>query len=315
MDAPQRFYERREDSYQNLLEKQKKVERLLSNLRLVVFIIGISIIVLTYLRYIHLNFVVTLLLFTVIFGYLVVCHSKIKDKIKYTTILCQINTYSLQRLQGKWNTFADDGVEFKDNSHSYAEDLDVFGKNSLFQWINTAQTFRGRQKFAALLSGDVGNCADIRERQEAVTELATRLTWRQRFLAEGMLAFADGKQSKGKLSNPQNLINWGREKSEVFSDWGVIILCRVCPLITTILVILGFGLDKITWFWPASALLVQAALLKYRRKERDRMFNLAEQYAADLKVYYQMLKHMEKHSFKTSYLKETKKGARGIQAD
>ena len=313
MDAPQRRYERRESGYQYLLEKQEKLERFLSNLRLIIFTSGVMIIVLTYLRYIQFNFMVTLFLFTVIFGYLVSQHSKIKDKIKYTTILREINTHSLQRLQGKWNTFADDGVEFKDKEHSYTEDLDIFGKNSLFQWISTAQTFKGRQKLAALLSGEVGNREAIRERQEAVAELATMLTWRQRFWAEGMLSLADGPQSKGKPSNPQDLINWGGEKSDVFSDFKVIVLCRVSPLITTALVIIGFGMGIIPGFWPASALLVQAALLSYKRKERDRMFSIAEGFATDLKVYEKMLQRWEKQNFNSRRIQKIKDELRDSQ--
>ena len=53
--------------------------------------------------------------------------------------------------------------------------------------------------------------------------------------------------------------------------------------------------------------------LKYHRKECAQIFKLAEQYAADLKVYYQMLKHLEKYSFKASYLQEIKKGIRDSQ--
>lgn len=309
----QKKYEKRAHRYGQLLQKQEKLERLISNLRLTIFIVGLSIIVLTYMQDRYLDFLTALLLFIGFFIYLVFRHGRLKEKIKSTIILRDLNTHSLQRLRGEWNTFEDDGGEFKDKNHSYIEDLDIFGRNSLFQWINTAQTFRGRQKLAALLAGDVGNCNDIRERQEAVSELATKFTWRQRFIAYGKLAFMDSKQYKEKLGDPQYLINWGKEKNEVFSDLGVIVLCRVSPLITTILVILGFGMDKISWFWPASALLVQATLLKYHRKECAQIFKLAEQYAADLKVYYQMLKHLEKYSFKASYLQEIKKGIRDSQ--
>lgn len=307
----QKKYEKREHRYGQLLQKQEKLERLISNLRLALFIMGLIIIVLTYMLDRYLDFVTALVVFTAIFIYLVVRHSRLKERIKYTTILRDINIQALRRLHGQWHSFNDIGAEFKDINHNYSEDLDIFGKASLFQWINTAQTFRGRQMLKDLFSGVVGDSAAIRLRQGAVKELAELLTWRQKFLAEGMVALADGQQYQGKLSDPQELINWGREKSEAFTDFWVIVLCRVCPVITTILVVLGFGLHMIPWVWPTAGLLIQAGLLSFRRKERDRMFNIAEQYADDIKVYYLMLKHLEIHSFKASYLQEIKDNLRG----
>ena len=153
----QKKYEKRAHRYGQLLQKQEKLERLISNLRLTIFIVGLSIIVLTYMQDRYLDFLTALLLFIGFFIYLVFRHGRLKEKIKSTIILRDLNTHSLQRLRGEWNTFEDDGGEFKDKNHSYIEDLDIFGRNSLFQWINTAQTCRGRQKLAALLA-DVGNC-------------------------------------------------------------------------------------------------------------------------------------------------------------
>ena len=313
----QKKYEKRECRYGQLLQKQEKQERLISNLRLVLFSVGLIIIVLTYMLNRYLDFVTAFFVFTAIFIYLVVRHSRLKERIKYTTILRDINTQALQRLHGKWQSFNDIGAEFKDINHNYSEDLDIFGKASLFQWINTAQTFRGRQMLKGLFSGEVGDSATIRLRQEAVKELAVMLTWRQRLLAEGMVVLANGKKIQDKLSDPQNLINWAREKSEVFTDFWVILLSRVCPAITIILVILGFGLNIIPWAWPSAGLLIQAGLLSFRRKERDWMFDIAEQYADDIKAYYLMLKHLEKHSFKSPYLKAIKDGLRdkeGLEA-
>jgi len=303
-------YEKRKRRYEQLLQKQSKLEQLIANVRLVLFSSGLIIIVITYLRNRSLDFVTALFVFTAVYFYLVIRHSRLKERIKYTTALSEINTWSLRRLKGEWQAFADDGAEFKDLNHNYAEDLDIFGRASLFQWINTAQTFRGREKLKDLLSGIVGEREAILERQKAVQELAELLMWRQHFLAKGMLTLAEGKQFKDKLRDPQELINWGKEKNEVFTDFRVIIFCRVAPVLTTILVILGFGMNIIPWIWPISALLAQTVLLKYRRKERDKMFQIAEQYTADLKTYEQMLKQLEKPTFKSIYLQNIQAGLR-----
>ncbi|MDD2235457.1 MAG: DNA mismatch repair protein MutS, partial [Desulfitobacteriaceae bacterium] len=245
-------------------------------------------------------FTAVLILFAAAFIYLVVRHEKLINSIKYVTVLRDINTCSLKRLKGEWNTFADDGRDFMDSSHSYSEDLDIFGKNSLFQWINTANTFIGRRRLSELFSGVIGNSDDIRNRQEAVNELAKMLSWRQRFLAEGML-------KKGEMCDPRKLIRWARESSEFFRNFWVIFIIRVCPIITLILVVTGLVMNKVPWYLPVAALIVQFALLSYKVKERYRMFSIAENYADDLKVYYKMIKLFEKQRFKSPHIKKIKK--------
>ena len=113
-----------------------------------------------------------------------------------------------------------------DDSHNYSGDLDIFGKNSLFQWINTAKTFIGREMLRDLLSGVIGDSNDVRERQEAVEEVATMLNWRQRFSAEGMV-------TSEKIHNPEELITWGKESNDIFRKTWVIAVFRICPVITS----------------------------------------------------------------------------------
>jgi DNA mismatch repair ATPase MutS len=242
-----------------------------------------------------------LVLFAAIFIYLVVRHERLKNHMRYTTFLRDINTSSLKRLQGEWDTFKDDGGDFKDSNHSYSEDLDIFGKKSLFQWINTANTFIGRRKLSELFLGIIGNSDDIRERQEAVDELATMLSWRQRFLAEGMLA-------KGKMRDPGELIHWARESSEFFRNYWVVYIFRICPIITIILVVTGFVMNIIPWYLTAAALVLQFGLLSYKKKDRYWMFSIVENYADDLKVYYKMIELFEKRKFKSPYIKKIKDG-------
>jgi len=298
VDIKQR-YERREGSYNKLLRKQEKADRQISNLRPAVFIIGIITAVLMYMEHNYILFTAILFSFTVIFIYVVVRHARLKDNMKYTTLLRDINTRSLKRLKGEWNTFTDDGADFMDSSHNYSGDLDIFGKNSLFQWSNTANTFVGRRKLSELFLGSIGNCDDIRERQEAVDELAAMLTWRQRFLAEGMLA-------KGKMQDPQELIHWAKESSAAFRKVWVIFIVRICPVVTILLALTGFVLHKIPYYLPVAALVLQFALLSHKKKERYRVFSIAENYADDLKVYYKMMKLFEKRHFKAPHIEKIK---------
>ncbi|MBZ2175561.1 DNA mismatch repair protein [Schnuerera sp. xch1] len=310
METIKRKYERRKKSYNKLLEKQKKGERQISNLRLLIFIVGISVAVYAYLTHRFIILALSLVVFVTTFIYLVISHKKLKKRIKYTALLRDINIKSLKRLKGEWNTFEDDGEDFKDDNHNYLVDLYIFGKNSLFQYINAVNTFVGRQKLKQLLSEVVGNSDDIYQRQEAIEELGTMLNWRQRFLAEGMVI-------SEKMHNPENLITWANERNEDFRKPWVITIFRILPCITIGFVLTGLVMNIIPWYWPIIALIVQYVLIRHKRIERFQMFNISENYNNDLRIYYNMLRLFEEQNFKSKHINKIKDGIKnenGLEA-
>jgi hypothetical protein len=176
-------YERRQQRYEEFLQAQKKTDRKISNLRLIVFAVGAFTAVLTYIYRSYALLAAAAILFSGVFIYLVVYQDKLINRIRFTTLLLDINKTSLKRVNGEWNSFIDAGEDFLDDSHNYTSDLDVFGKGSLFQWISAANIFTGREKLRDLLTDVKESRTDICERQEAVDELAMILNWRQRFSA------------------------------------------------------------------------------------------------------------------------------------
>lgn len=99
-------------------------------------------------------------------------HSRTEKKIAYCEALVLINERNLQRIDGGWNTFTDTGEEFIDRDHPYGSDLDIVGKKSLFQFLNSTHTWHGRQRFAADLLKQAYSPEEITGRQRAITELA-----------------------------------------------------------------------------------------------------------------------------------------------
>jgi hypothetical protein len=70
------------------------------------------------------------------------------------------------------------GERFRDSAHPYAEDLDLFGKGSLFELLSTARTRGGENKLARWLLGPA-DAETVRERQSAVAELRPMLDLRE----------------------------------------------------------------------------------------------------------------------------------------
>ncbi len=132
-------------TYDNLIKEQNKSIRIIAYLRIITLIIGLSVTYYTFIIKSYLISIGVFILQLLIFIYLVINHDKEINKRKYSIALKYINEKAIKRLSGEWNSFEDDGSEFKNEEHCYSNDLDVFGKNSLFQWINASKTFMGRQ--------------------------------------------------------------------------------------------------------------------------------------------------------------------------
>lgn len=102
-------------------------------------------------------------------------------QIAHTRRLVRLNQEELELLAHRFQQRFD-GAAFLPADHPYANDLDLFGKASLFQWLNRCQSEQGRRRLAAGLLQALPAEA-IRLRQEAVRELAPLTNWRQQLQA------------------------------------------------------------------------------------------------------------------------------------
>ena len=127
------------------------------------------------------------ILFVIAFGILVNIHNRIKRKRSFEQRLAAINEEEIKRLKHDFDGL-DEGMDFMDESHPYAWDLDIFGSNSLFQLINRTGSYRGRQKLAEWML-NTPNAEVIPPRQDAVKELTPMIDWRQRLQAEGQTGY------------------------------------------------------------------------------------------------------------------------------
>lgn len=299
MKTPNEKYKRRKNYYHRRLEKQSRDLNIISNLRLIVALVGVGNMVFLYMTKGYSLLFYVSLVYVAIFIYLVIKHNKMESKKEYTDLLYRINNWGLKRVRGEWKSFEDRGEEFKDENHSFSDDLDIFGQGSLFQWINVATTYIGRKKLAEYLSRPCERKGDIHRRQEAVGELSNRLWWRQRFMAEGMTISDETK-------NPEALFRWAEIRNRLYLKTWVRALVLLLPAITLILIFLYFITNSVSHYVPLIALAVQAIILKCCNKERSKALNVVYKYKRSIKAYRQMLKHIEGKSFKSKGLKELK---------
>ena len=105
-------------------------------------------------------------------------HQNLLGEIERLTRSVKFYERGLARIDDNWTGAGETGEQFADKSHSYAEDLDLFGQGSLFQLLSTARTQGGEAKLAGWLKAP-SQVEEIRARQAAVEELRLRLDLRE----------------------------------------------------------------------------------------------------------------------------------------
>jgi len=290
-------YERRRKRYSSLCEKYTKAIDTISNLRLLVFIAGIALVIFLFIIKYYFIMAAIIIAFLVSFVYLMFEHDKFIKARLYSSIFVKINENSLSRLNGEWENFSDNGKDFLDENHQYAYDLDIFGDRSLFQWINVANTYLGRKALCKLLLGYSKEPELIKKRQDAVNELAEKLAWRQKFLAEGLIVSEN-------IKDPQKLISWAKEQHEFYKKPWLAIVIKVLPVITVLSLILAFSAEIVPYYIPGFLVLIQYFMLKYKKWERLEIFEISDRFSKDIGVYNKMIELFEKNNFQSDLLKE-----------
>ena len=165
-------FEQQIKKYEEILEQQNKTFKTIGFIKLFhVIFIGWII----YLIFAANASTTTLIISGIIAVALIVFwiyHEKLKKQINYSKGIISINWRHLDRISGNWTGFSDIGSEFVNHNHPYASDLDIVGKKSVFQFLNTTRTWHGRQKFADDLLNPNYSDDEITQRQEAISELS-----------------------------------------------------------------------------------------------------------------------------------------------
>lgn len=110
-------------------------------------------------------------------------------RIEWLEALHGVYERELRYLSGDYKCF-DDGARYADPSHPFTFDMDVFGRESLYNRVCRTLTTGGSDCLARSLSGDPFDGKPISrqlidERREAIDELAAMPGWRVRYLASG----------------------------------------------------------------------------------------------------------------------------------
>lgn len=194
-------YQQRVNDAQQQIDEYSKLINTYSFLRLGIFALMAAAI---WLSVKVIGFGLLVILFIILlfaFAWLVSRQSFFEEQRQYFINLKKVNENEIESITTRGNIY-DDGNRFANDKHPFTADLDIFGKASLYQLVNRAATFPGKQLLAEWLSSPSSK-QTILTRQAAVKELAAKTDWKLDLQAR--LLFANGADA-GRLDNLFNYL-------------------------------------------------------------------------------------------------------------
>ena len=217
------------DINEHLLVKQKKKMFFISMSRLAVFVAGILAAAKAF-SISGIAGIAILLIFAALFLLLVKQFTGMSEKIRFTENLLSINRSEINAFKGDYSAF-NGGDIWKDKDHDFSNDIDLFGDDSIFRYLNRTVTGYGREILACWLTDPYLLRNQIKPRQDAVNELAENLSWRQEFMANGL-----GKPLEKE--DIESLGKWLEGKEKYLSSPLLKTVVIISPVLTTGILIL-----------------------------------------------------------------------------
>jgi len=223
---PRPFYEQELESLTGRLSHLQSIKNRLTWARLLSFIAAIAG-SWSLLSFGWIIALFALLLLLSVFAFFVWKDIANNDRMDETQLRLQINRDEISMLDHHFTRFPG-GDALQPEDHAYADDLDIFGRASLYQYINRTQSEQGNRLLADWLLAP-SPVEEVKKRQDTVRELAADTGWRQHLQALGM-------RTKVTLATQAHIRNWLDEKNSFTgkSSWKI---ARVAFPVTSFLVL------------------------------------------------------------------------------
>ncbi len=224
------------------------------------------------------------------FAFLAAVHARVLQARRRIERAAAFYERGLARIGDRWHGMGEGGERFDDPSHPYAEDLDVFGKGSLFQLLSTARLRTGEETLARWLL-EPAPAGSVEARQGAVRELRPRLDLREE------LALL-GEDARSGI-NPGALSKWA-EQPLVFDSRSL----RIAAAILSAMALAGlvvWNVSSTPGFFLAVLLAESVIFVRVRRRVRKVVEAVGEP-AYGLALLAEMLARFEREKFESPRL-------------
>lgn len=285
--TPASEYRARRDSRQVLHAKLSLLDARFSYARLGVFAGGAVLVLLTWRGALP---VWWLLVPAIGFGVLMRRHDAVIRSRAEASRAVLFYERGLARIEDRWAGTGEPGDRFRDDEHPYANDLDLFGRGSLFELLSIARTRAGEEVLAAWLKAPAA-IPEITARQQAIDDLAPRLDFRE------ALALA-GAEVRASIDS-SGLVDWAQGSSALGrrSLRGVAALLTIAAILTALVWALTGNAAPF-----AVAVAAEVLFSVPQRKRIQRALHAAGGPARDLDVLAHLLGQIEWEQFSAARL-------------
>jgi hypothetical protein len=229
------------------------------------------------------------------FGALVVRHARVAERLERSQRAIQFYERGVARLEDRWrgDWGGEAGERFRNPGHVYAEDLDLFGKSSLFPLLSTARTRAGEDFLAKWLLAPADQ-DDVAARHAAVQELGGMLDLREDLAVLGATVRSG--------LDPDASARWG-EAPEVRFPAGA----RFIALAFGAAILISFALYMagVTTRTPFLAILfLEMGYAFFLNAQTSRVTQAVESPSHDLVLLAELLQRLEQETFHAPLLKQ-----------
>ncbi len=236
------------------------------------------------------------------FLYAVSVDTDLKEKLQNVENLLTINRDEINLLNNNFSE-REDGKKLETPNHPYAQDMDVFGPSSLYQYISRCTAEQSTQLLADKLLKP-STKEEILAAQEASKELAGNTLWRQQMLAFGMA-------NPVTLYTENRIKNW-LTRPAIFNAPGWLWLARIYPAITIgcLLLYLNNNITTPLFYTIVFVFFVFAFSLSKRINDT---WLLLSKIVPEVDTFSSQLKHIEEEPFNSVFLTGIKKNLQNAE--
>ena len=269
-------------------DRLSRVDRQFSHARLAVFGLGALALILVWQQ-----FLTSWLLLVPVAAFIVLVrrHEEVIRQRDASARAIAFYERGIARIEDRWPGTGEPGDRFRDDNHLYANDLDLFGRGSLFELLSIARTRAGEARLADWLKSPA-TPDEIAARQASVAEFAAMLDLRETLSLAGsdVAAGVHGDELVGWAEAPPLL-------RPLWARWFAVAL--TATVVVSAVIFLGGGTDLPLQF----ALALQLAFAWPQQRRIERALHRAAAVARDLDILGHLLARFEEQQFSSARLR------------
>jgi hypothetical protein len=288
------FYNKRLAELQQLLQQLYRKRIMLGWLRFTVLLVT-ALIVYNIWGASAIVVLTTIIAGTALFLFIVSKDADNKETIGNFETLVAINKDEIEYSKGHYYNHYN-GKDLEPERHAYAADLDLFGKASLYQYINRCNAEKAKALLAERLLQPLTK-EDILLQQKAAKELAAKPAWRQQLQAFG-------HKQKISLQTEKRVLQWLEATEKHFTQplWKSFLY--IYPLITlgALYLYLSDIINGAVFSLLVFAFYIFSLLIS---KNITVTYNLLSKIVPEISVLYKQLNWFEQENFQSKLLLST----------